>query len=578
MRLLSVTAESCQWAVKAVKGAAERGAVAVGRSLPGGSAAGGWDADVIVVGGGHNGLVCAAYLAAAGAETLLLEARDSVGGCASTVEDAGRAARFNVCSCDHMLVRSMPFIDELNLSEHGLRYAEAEPPFVYTGYPGSGGASGGGGSGRSGSAPWLFFNDVERTVESLARHRRESAAAYERYCEDALPVAELVLELSTGAATTPGMLASLFERRFRGAARMLRWGRASAVEVLGSYFDDEALVMPAVSTGPTVWGVPPTTPGTGMAAALYALRHSVRTGRPVGGSGALTDALAAAFVSAGGRVRCGAMVSGLVVDRAVRGVRLADGAEIAAPVVVAACDPAVVASQWLEPQDVAHSSAAGRFVARGRADLAEEGYESKIDAVIGRLPRYCAIDEWGLLDLFEGRDPNESSYVVSPSPAELAEAHRLRAQGRVARRPTLLASVPSVLDESLLSDGGEHVLSLEVLFTPYSLRGGWPSSAEPERWLRLWSELLQPGFPEAVRCWRAMTPDVYEREFHLSKGYVPAYKGSPTASFLGLRRELSRHRAPVPGLFLSGGGTYPGAGVWGAAGRHTAEAVLRSLP
>ena len=298
----------------------------------------------------------------------------------------------------------------------------------------------------------------------------------------------------------------------------------------------------------------------------------------MGGSGALTGALAAAFVSAGGRVQCNAMVAGLVVDRRVRGVRLADGAEIAAPVVVAACDPAVAASQWLNPQDVAHSSSARRFIARSRADLAEEGYESKIDAVIGGLPRYRSIDEWGLLDLFEGGDPNDSSYVVSPSLAELAEAHRLRAQGRVARRPTLLVNVPSVLDESMLSDGGEHVLSLEVLFTPYSLRGGWPASAEPERWLRLWSEMLQPGFLESVRRWRAMTPDVYEREFHLRKGYVPAYRGSSMASFLGLRRELSRHRSPVPGFFLSGGGTYPGAGIWGAAGRNTAEAVLGSLP
>ena len=175
------------------------------------------DVDVIVVGGGHNGLVCAAYLAAAGVETLLLEARDSVGGCASTVEDEGCAARFNVCSCDHTLVRSMPFIDELRLADHGLRYAEADPPFVYTGYPGSRRMSSSGGSGQPGSAPWLFFNDMGRTVESIARHRRESAAAYERYCKDALPVAELVLELSTGAAHDAGDAGISARAAFQGS-------------------------------------------------------------------------------------------------------------------------------------------------------------------------------------------------------------------------------------------------------------------------------------------------------------------------------------------------------------------------
>ena len=129
---------------------------------------------------------------------------------------------------------------------------------------------------------------------------------------------------------------------------MLRWSRASAVDVLGSYFRDEALIMPAFSTGPTVWGVSPESPGTGIAGVLYALRHLVKTGRPVVGSGAFTDALAAALTAAGGRIRCNALVTGLIVDRTVKGVRLADGTEITAPVVVAACDPAVVASQWLD--------------------------------------------------------------------------------------------------------------------------------------------------------------------------------------------------------------------------------------
>ncbi|GIR37591.1 MAG: hypothetical protein CM15mP49_29760 [Actinomycetota bacterium] len=87
-----------------------------------------YDAEAIVIGGGHNGLICAAYLAKAGVTTILVEARDSVGGCASTVADMG--ARFNICACDHSLIRAMPLIDELNLSSHGLDYLEPEATYV----------------------------------------------------------------------------------------------------------------------------------------------------------------------------------------------------------------------------------------------------------------------------------------------------------------------------------------------------------------------------------------------------------------------------------------------------------------
>ena len=517
------------------------------------------DTDVVVVGGGHNGLICAAYLARAGVATMLVEARDEVGGCASTVSDLD--ARFNICSCDHTLVRAMPFMEDLDLAAHGLRYLEADPATVYMSY--------------DGSPPWLFFNDSERTIESIGRHRPSEAAAYRRYLDDARPVAELSLEMSTGPASTPRMLARLLARRGRGGVRLLQWSRASALDVMRSYFDDEAVVMPAMSNGPTIWGAPPDAPGTGMAGMLFAMRHMVKTGRPVGGSGALTDALAASFIAAGGRLSCGTPVVGLLGDgRGGRGVRLVDGTEVVAGAVVATCDPAPVATHWLaEP----HRARARRFVGRARSQAPGDGYQSKIDAVITDIPRYPALEGSALLDLFEDRDPAQSNFVISPSAEDLAEAHRLRPLGRVAERPTMMANAPSVLDPSMRSRDGHHVLSLEALFTPYNLEGGWEGSAEPARWLKLWSSLLQPGFLDSIDRYRTMTPDRYERELFLARGYTPSYAGSPLASLFGRRPELSRYRAPVPGLFLSGAGTYPGAGIWGASGRNTATAVLRTL-
>ena len=472
-------------------------------------------------------------------------------------------ARFNICNCDHTLVRAMPFMEDLDLESHGLRYLEADPSYVYLGY--------------DGSPPWLFFADPEATIESIARHRPAQAHAYRRYLREARPVAELMLELTSARATTPQMLKALAARRATGAARLTRWSRASALELMRSFFDDDALVMPAMSTGPTVWGTPTDAKGTGLAASLYALRHLVKTGRPAGGSGALTDAICASFKSAGGRLRCSAPVAGFIWDEsgsAVRGVRLADGVEITAGAVVVASDSRPVALDWM---GAARGAAARRFVTRARREQPPEGYESKIDAVITRIPRYAALEASGLQDLFGGRDSAESTFVVSPSVADLAEAHRLRSAGRVAPQPTLISNVPSVLDPEMLSDDGHHVLSVEVLFTPYSLEGGWQGSSEPARWLDVWSRLLEPGFSEAVDRYRAMTPDRYERDLFMQRGYSPTYVGSPMSAMIGRRRELNRHRGPVHGLFLSGAGTFPGAGIWGAAGRNSAHAVLRSL-
>jgi phytoene dehydrogenase-like protein len=513
------------------------------------------DARVIVVGGGHNGLICAAYLARAGVDTILVEARSDVGGCASTVSDLD--ARFNICNCDHTMVRGMPVADELELESFGLRYVEAEISTVHRFF--------------DGSAPWVFLHDTEAHLDALAGAYPSQVAGYRRYLADAVPVAELVLEM---ARTTPAalrMLGVVAGRRGAGAARLLRWSRSSMADVMAQYFDDWHVTMPGVSSGPTVWGVPPTTPGTGMAAAIYATRHLIRTGRPVGGSGALTDAVRASFEAAGGEVRCDSTVDRLLVrDGAAVGVRLTDGTELRGDRVVAACDPRFVFVDWLDSVP----PAARRLVDRYRAEPVPEGYESKVDGVLTSLPTYR---DAALVDaLVPGADSLSPTTVLAPSPAQLAEAHELRARGRVAPFPTFLVNVPSLLDPEMQPRPDQHVLSLEVLFTPYSLEGGWPDSDEPERWLEVLAGVMEPGTLRLDR-WRAMTPDRYEAEFQMRRGHTPAYSGPPLRALLGRDRETTRYRTPIEGLYLSGAATFPGAGVFGASGRNTADAVLTDV-
>lgn len=512
-------------------------------------------ADVVVVGAGHNGLICAAYLARAGVDTLLLEARPDVGGCASTVTDLD--ARFNICNCDHSMVRGMPIADELDLASYGLRYLEPEVSGINRFH--------------DGSPPWVLLHDTEAHLEALARSHPHAVDGYRRYLADATPVAELALAIARTKPSLAAMTSTVLRRRAAGAARLLRWARMSQADVMAQYFDDWHLVMPAVTSGPTVWGAPHTAPGTGTAAALYATRHLVKSGRPVGGSGALTDSIRASFEAAGGRTRCDSRVARLVVrDGAVVGVRLDDGTEIGAGRVVAACDPQRVFVDWFD----AVPPKAQRLVDEWRARPVHDGYESKVDVVLAGLPRWRGSDE--LADLIGGADLLAPTTLVNPSPEQVAEAHRIREEGRVHSHPSMMVNVPTVLDPDMQPRADQHVLSLEVLFTPYALRGGWPDSPEPARWLEVLDSFMEPGTLQVDR-WRAMTPDRYEAEFSMHRGHTPSYAAPPLVAFLGRQRETTRYRTPLDGLYLSGAGTFPGAGVFGASGRNAADAVLDDL-
>lgn len=509
--------------------------------------------DAVVVGGGHNGLIAAAYLARAGVETLLVEARDHVGGCASTVTDLG--ARFNICNCDHTMIRGLPIIDDLELARHGLRYLESEFSSIHSTY--------------SGDDTWVFRHQVDEHLDTMARTHPEWVKPYQRYLADAIPVAKLVIEMARSTPSGSHFLQRLTSMKGRGARRLLAWSQKSAIDVYQAYFDDWRSWMPAVVTGPTVWGVHPATPGTGLAGALYATKHLIRTARPEGGSGALTDAIEQSFIAAGGRTITASRVTKLVTKhQRVHGVQLADGRVITAPHVLVSSDPQQIFTQWLDGSAVTNSPK----VEQWQQQDAHDGYESKLDVVLEGLPVYKF--ERRLRDVVGDADLHTPTTVVSPSPSDLEEAHQRRFEARVADRPSLLINIPTNLDQSMQLDPEEHVLSLEVLFTPY--QHDWGNSAEPERWLQILDSLCEPGTLR-VKRWRAMTPDRYENEFFMPRGHTPAFAGSPLSTLRGRPKDLTRHIGPIDGLHIAGAAAFPGAGIFGGAGRNAAHRVLNEL-
>ena len=505
------------------------------------------DYDAIVIGAGHNGLTCAAYLARHGLRTLLLEARSGVGGTAASETFAG--ATVNICNCDHLTFRTTPIAEELDLASHGLSYLDMTPSQINGDW--------------ETRRFWALHHDIDETLQSLSEVHPGAVKGYRRYADDAVPVARLITSAANNPPTRRSLVTSVIQQRGRGVATMIRYSRMSAVDVMREYFDDEAVYGPALATGPVVWGLSPDTPGTGLGALTYAMKHVAHVGRPVGGSGALPEALRASFETAGGTLMLDSAVTSIdCVGESVGSVTTADGRVITSGIVVSAADPQRTFVRWLRNPPTSSIPT----VRKWQTHTPQPGYESKMDAVFSSDP---------VLRGYGGPTP-ASTIVVSPTISEMSRGAEGLTTGTVTERMVLLANIPTLADDTL-APTGTHVLSLEALFTPYSLPGGWASSPLPGQWLAQFSSFMQDGFLDSVTDHRTMTPDLYESEFHLPMGHATSFPGGPLSAFIGTDRELSRYETPVKGLYLCGAATFPGAGVWGASGRNAALTVIRRL-
>jgi phytoene dehydrogenase-like protein len=514
--------------------------------------------DVVIVGGGHNGLVAAFYLAKAGFKPVVLERRSTVGGGAITAElhEGFRAPILAHHTCVHGDIASA-----MDLERHG-----ANPLFPPTEVfvPGTDGRA------------LILPSDTRRARESLRGFSARDADAWPTYREAMDRIAGVLAPLLTAAppdidAPDAGELFHLLKagRRFRklgerDAYRLLRWGPMPVADLMDEWFESDllraAVAAPALSG--TMFG--PRSAGSALLLMIQAAhrRLSRNVSRIRGGPGALTAAMARAAREAGADIRTGVSVERIVIseDR-VTGV-VASGEQHAASAVVSAVDPKTTLLCLVDPSHLTPDfrSKVAHYRARGTT--------AKINLALSALPRFTAEHD---ADALAGR------IHIGPTLDYLERAFDHAKYGEMSKQPWLDVTIPSVLDPDL-APAGAHVMSIVVHYAPYHLRGAdWNAAraALLESVLRALEDCA-PGIRSLIVASQVITPADLEREYGFHEGHI--FHGELALDQFFTMRPLlgyARYHTPIRGLYLCGAGTHPGGLLTGASGRLAATAVAR---
>jgi phytoene dehydrogenase-like protein len=525
--------------------------VSIGRT-----AGGGRSFDCIVIGAGHNGLVCATYLARSGRSVLVLEAADHVGGAAATREFA---PGFRVSACAHLLHLMPPgLLGDLRLQEHGLALAARDMPTTAL---------------VPGGAP-LQLDPLDMPALA-ARSQRDVTAlgAYRERLRCHARALHAVLETVPprfAAESWSDRLALLrlaWRLRRLGRAQLrdlLRIGAMSVWDLLEDTFESEplqgALALDAVLG--TNFG--PRSPGT-----VFTLLHRLAasgTGvatlaQPVGGLGALAEALARGARQAGAVIRTGAEVERIrVADDRAAGVVLRSGEEITAATVVSSADPKTTFLQLLGSEHLDSG-----FVRRV-SHLRSRGLAAKLHLALARLPQFAGVPEQALA----GR------LLLAPSLQYIERAFNHAKYREFSPHPILEITVPTVSDASL-APAGKHVLSAVVQYVPHDLAAAGQADRTALTDAILGSlQACAPGITDSVEGLELLTPQDIEREFRVQGGHWH-HAELALDQFFWTRPVVgaAQYRTPLAGLYLCGAGCHPGGGVMGIAGRNAARQVTR---
>lgn len=518
--------------------------------------------DAIVIGGGHNGLTAAAYLAKAGKKVLVLERRYVVGGAAVT-EEIFPGFKYSVCSYVVSLLRP-EVIRELDLASHGLTIIPLDSTFTP----------------MPDGNHLVRWGDHANTRREILRHSSVDAEAYEQFGQLMLQMARAVKPFLSMVPPNP---TSLNPRELFGLARLSkdlrRFGEKvfydlaklmtmSSADFLDEWFETEVLKATMSASGIIGTFLGPRSPGT-----AYVLLHhyigeldgSFRSwGIPRGGMGSVSRAIALSAQRHGVEIRTNAEVTQVLIkDGRAGGIVLRDGEEIRAKVVISAADPKRTFLKWIEPRELEPD-----FLKRIHL-LKMRGSSGKVNLALDSLPNFTSLPGDGL--------HMRGAISISPSIDYLERAYDDAKYGRFSRRPYLDIIIPSTLDPSM-APPGKHVMSIFVQYAPYHLKEGtWPEQREAfgDTVIETLSEYA-PNLKDMILHRQILTPWDLEQEFGLTEGHI--FHGELTLDQLFFLRPLpgwAQYRTPIKNLYLCGAGTHPGGGVMGASGRLAALEILK---
>jgi phytoene dehydrogenase-like protein len=533
--------------------------------------------DAVIIGGGHNGLVSAAYLARAGMKTLVLEQRHVLGGAAVT-EELFPGFRFSVFSYVVSLLRP-EIIRDLQLPRHGLEILPLDGTFTPL-RQGDGPQSPAGE--RGGDYLWRV-NDHGRTIRELRRWSKSDAEAYEEYGQLMVEMARFIKPI---LAITPPDLTSLDPRPLMPLAGLARTFQKlperqqsvfvqlmtmSAADFLDQWFETDPLKATMAASGiiGTYQGV--RSPGT-----AYVLLHHYMGeidgafrawGIPKGGTGGVSNAIASAARSLGAEIRTEAPVARIIVKNGrATGVALESGEEFEAGDVLSSVDSRRTFLGLVEPGtlDRGFEEDVRRFKFRGSS--------GKVNLAVDRLPDFSCLPGEG--------EHLRGAISFSPSLDDMERAYDDAKYGQFSNKPYIDMIIPTLVDPSM-APPGKHVISCFVQYAPYKLApelGTWDDQREAfgDAVIDRIAEFA-PNIRDVILHRNVQTPLDIERTTGLSEGNI--FQGELSLEQLFFNRPVpgyARFRTPIRDLWLCGSATHPGGGIMGANGRIAAMEVLRA--
>ena len=517
----------------------------------------------IIVGGGHNGLVTAAYLAGAGRRVLVLEARELVGGCAVT-EEIWPGYRVSTASYLTSLMQEK-VIRDLDLPRFGYK-VDAKDPAFFSPFP----------DGR-----YMFmWQDRAKTLAEIAKFSQKDAEAYpkyEAYLERLAIVVESIL-LTTPPDFPPGpgdlidylkLLGKLRGLSKKEIVSLVKIFTQSATDLLDEWFESEQLKVTLATDGVIGANGGPRSPGTAYILMHHCMGgvngHRGLWGFVRGGMGAVSNAIADSARARGVTIRTNAPVAKILTERGrACGVVLENGEEIKAGVVASNLDPKRTFLKLVDSKELPADFVAG--IQRFRV----EGTSLRMNLALRGLPDFKALP--GTPGPQHG-----ATMHICPSVEYVERAWDDAKYGRPSRNPLIEMTIPTMYDPSL-APPGHHIMGIFLQYAPYTLKDTtWEQERAPytERVLDVIEENC-PNIRDIVVEKQTLSPWDLEQRFGIAGGNI--FHGEMAVDQMFVMRPLAgwaKYRTPVRGLYLCGSGAHPGGGVMGAPGHNCAREILK---